>query len=204
MSATQGTGEPENRASPVRRTSAVPCVVLLSSSHVNPAGAGAPSYLLLLFSKPTPTGPRIRLPSLNAAARCTPVLRRRRLPPSARTIGFSNLAGSPWSLQPGAGFLRGGEGVHPYVDGDSLRREDPHRFSRNRYLPFLSPAHRTTSAHADVGKRLRASEPALTVPFPGSALFEVAYPLACHPCNEAGWDEGRPPGGRSRRPRCYE
>ena len=153
MSATQGTGEPENRASPVRRTSAVPCVVLLSSSHVNPAGAGAPSYLLLLFSKPTPTGPRTRLPSLNAAARCTPVLRRRRLPPSARTIGFSNLAGSPWSLQPGAGFLRGGEGVHPYVDGDSLRREDPHRFSRNRYLPFLSPAHRTTSAQADVGKR---------------------------------------------------
>ena len=153
MSATQGTGEPENRASPVRRTSAVPCVVLLSSSHVNPAGAGAPSYLLLLFSKPTPTGPRIRLPSLNAAAGCTPVLRRRRLPPPARTIGFSNLAGSPWSLQPGAGFLRGGEGVHPYVDGDSLRREDPHRFSRNRYLPFLSPAHRTTSAHADVGKR---------------------------------------------------
>ena len=153
MSATQGTGEPENRASPVRRTSAVPCGVLLASSHVNPAGAGAPSNLLLLFSKPTPPGPRTRLPSLNAAARCTPVLRRRRLPPSARTIGFSNLAGSPWSLQPGAGFLRGGEGVHPDVDGDSLRREDPHRFSRNRYLPFLSPAHRTTSAHADVGKR---------------------------------------------------
>ena len=131
MSATQGTGEPENRASPVRRTSAVPCVVLLSSSPVNPAGAGAPSNLFPFFSKPTPTGPRTRLPSLNAAARCTPVLRRRRLPPLARTICLSNLAGSPWSLQPGAGFLRGGEGVHPDVDGDSLRREDPLRFSRN-------------------------------------------------------------------------
>ena len=172
MSATQGTGEPENRASPFRRPSAVPCVVLPSSSPVNPAGAGAPSNLLLLFSKPTPTGPRTRLPSLNAAARSTPVLGRRRLPPLARNICFSNLEASPWSLQPGAGFLRGGEGVHPYVDGDSLRREDPHRFSRNRYLPFLSPAHRTTSAHADVGKRSAGSEPALSSPTPSPPLSE--------------------------------
>jgi hypothetical protein len=134
----------------------------------------------------------------------TPVLRRRRLPHLAGSRCLPNPESSPWSLYSGAGLLRGGEGVHSSDDGDSLRTVDPHRFSRNRYLPLTFPAHRTTSAHADVGKRLRASEPALTVPFPGSALFEVAYPLACHPCNEAGWDEGRPPGGRSRRPRCYD
>ena len=69
MSATQGTGEPMNRASPVRRTSAVPCVVLLSSSPVNPAGAGAPGNLLLFFSKSTPTSLRTWLPSENAEAR---------------------------------------------------------------------------------------------------------------------------------------
>jgi hypothetical protein len=83
----------------------------------------------------------------------TPVLRRRRLPHLAGSRCLPNPESSPWSLYSGAGLLRGGEGVHSSDDGDSLRTVDPHRFSRNRYLPLTFPAHRTTSAHADVGKR---------------------------------------------------
>jgi hypothetical protein len=89
----------------------------------------------------------------------TPVLRRRSLPHLAGSRCLPNPESSPWSLYSGAGLLRGGEGVHSSDDGDSLRTVDPHRFSRNRYLPLTFPAHRTTSAHADVGKRSGVAEP---------------------------------------------
>jgi hypothetical protein len=91
----------------------------------------------------------------------TPVLRRRRLPHLAGSRCLPNPESSPWSLYSGAGLLRGGEGVHSSDDGDSLRTVDPHRFSRNRYLPLTFPAHRTTSAHADVGKRSEVAGAAL-------------------------------------------
>jgi hypothetical protein len=98
----------------------------------------------------------------------TPVLRRRRLPHLAGSRCLPNPESSPWSLYSGAGLLRGGEGVHSSDDGDSLRTVDPHRFSRNRYLPLTFPAHRTTSAHADVGKRFEVTGAALRAVLSGA------------------------------------
>jgi hypothetical protein len=125
----------------------------------------------------------------------TPVLRRRRLPHLAGSRCLPNPESSPWSLYSGAGLLRGGEGVHSSDDGDSLRTVDPHRFSRNRYLPLTFPAHRTTSAHADVGKRSAVAEPAPTLPLNSSSFRNLATGFS-PPSRAKGRLGRRPPPGR--------
>ena len=171
MSATQGTGEPETPALLFRRSRQFPVSFSFRRVRQIPRVL-ARGYLSLSLPKSTLTDPRTRSYPTTVRRAVTPVLRRRRLPHLAQPRCLPNPEGSPWSSYAGAGFLRGGEGVHPYVDGDSLRTVDPHRLWRNRHLPFLSPAHRTTSAHADVGKRSAGSEPALSSPTPSPPLSE--------------------------------
>ena len=167
MSATQGTGEPETPALLFRRSRQFPVSFSFRRVRQIPRVL-ARGYLSLSLPKSTLTDPRTRSYPTTVRRAVTPVLRRRRLPHLAQPRCLPNPEGSPWSSYAGAGFLRGGEGVYSHLEGDSLRTVDPHRFSRNRNLPLFSPARRTTSAHADVGKRFKVTGTALRAVLSGA------------------------------------
>jgi len=152
MSATQGTGEPRTTSQALRRRRRFPVSFSFRRVRQTPRVL-ARGYLSLSRFKSNRTRPRTVSYPTTVRRAVIPVLRRRRLPHLARSRCPPNHEGSPWSLQSGAGFLRGGAGyIPPPISSRAGRKIHP-RPARNRGLPFFSPAHRTTPAPADVRKR---------------------------------------------------
>jgi hypothetical protein len=179
MSATRGRGEPGTPAQPFGRRRRFPVSFSFRRVRQTPRVL-ARAYLSLSRFKSTLTRPRIFSYPTTVRRAVTPVRRRRRLPHFARSRCFPNPEGSPWSLHSSAGFLRGREGYIPPAISSLAGRKIHPRPAWNRDLPFLSPAHQTTSAPADVRKRSEIAGAALLRRAPRSERSERRRQSCCY------------------------